>query len=107
MGSDLSSSLLRQLTTPGEGLFPDMEAALQDMREATDWDEAETSGRVVPRQVRGKNTTWAGEQGQGRGPEGGGVQAPAYTGRARESWKGSLWAGVSTLLKLGGHRRKI
>ncbi len=67
LGGELSSSLLRQLTTPGEGLFPDMEAALRDMSEATDWDEAESSGRVVPRQVRGR--TWAaiGKKGGGAG----------------------------------------
>lgn len=50
LGDAVGSTLLRQLTTPG-ALFPDMDAALQDMRDATDWDEAETSGRVVPREV--------------------------------------------------------
>lgn len=52
LGDELSSPLLRELTTPGAG-FPDMEAALRDMQEATNWEEAESSGRVVPqREVR-------------------------------------------------------
>lgn len=46
----ISSPLLRSLVTPGES-FPDMQAALQELIAATDWDEAEKSGRVIPVQV--------------------------------------------------------
>lgn len=37
--------------TPGRRL-PDVSAALADLEEATDWEEAEANGRVVPREVR-------------------------------------------------------
>ncbi|EFN52031.1 hypothetical protein CHLNCDRAFT_139631 [Chlorella variabilis] len=47
LGDGISSSLLRRLVTPGE-LFPDMAAALAEMQSATDWAEAEASGRVEP-----------------------------------------------------------
>ncbi len=42
-----TSSLLLELVTPGEKLL-DMEPALAEMRAAADWDEAESTGRVVP-----------------------------------------------------------
>lgn len=36
--------------TPGRG-FPDMDAALSELEGATDWAEARSAGRVVPREV--------------------------------------------------------
>ena len=44
------SALLAELVTPGHG-FPDMEAALAELEGATDWAEARSAGRVVPREV--------------------------------------------------------
>ena len=46
--SDISSSYLLDLVTPGRGRFSDMQAALDEMEAAADWEEAEASGRVVP-----------------------------------------------------------
>jgi DNA mismatch repair protein MSH6 len=47
-GAAITSPLLKGLVTPGEGRFPDMEAALAEMRDAADWEDAEATGRVVP-----------------------------------------------------------
>ncbi|KAL4857543.1 DNA mismatch repair protein 6 [Chlorella vulgaris] len=47
LGDGIGSSLLKSLVTPGE-LFPSMADALAEMQNATDWAEAETSGRVDP-----------------------------------------------------------
>lgn len=43
--------------TPGH-LFPDLEDPLEDLLNATDWDEAIKQGRVVPRQV--SSLSWSG-----------------------------------------------
>jgi len=45
--SKLNSRLLLRLVTPGEG-FPDMAAALKELEEATDWQEAMENGQIVP-----------------------------------------------------------
>lgn len=45
------SALLADLVTPGRG-FPDMDAALSELEGATDWAEARSAGRVVPREVK-------------------------------------------------------
>jgi hypothetical protein len=44
------SALLAELVTPGR-VFPDMDAALGELEGATNWAEARTAGRVVPREV--------------------------------------------------------
>ncbi len=49
-GEKHDSDLLASLVTPGR-CFPDMAAALADLEAATDWEEAEANGRVIPRQV--------------------------------------------------------
>lgn len=47
---DIKSTLLKDLVTPVHdgGSFPDLASALSEMQSAADWDEAESSGRVVP-----------------------------------------------------------
>lgn len=52
---DIESPLLRDLAIPvtysgGKkgGTFPDIDTALEELRNAADWEEAESSGRVVP-----------------------------------------------------------
>ena len=50
-GKTYDSELLKTLVTPGRG-FPDVSAALADLEAATNWEEAEANGRVVPREVR-------------------------------------------------------
>ena len=45
-----SSELLASLVVPGRR-FPDMVAAIADLEAATDWEEAEANGRVIPRRV--------------------------------------------------------
>ena len=47
-GCGATAPLLLDLVTPGRGAFPDMEADLAAMRAAADWEEAESTGRVVP-----------------------------------------------------------
>lgn len=47
---DLASSLLQQLLTPGRG-FPELDAPLEALEGATDWQEAATSGRAIPSPV--------------------------------------------------------
>lgn len=66
MAERLGSPLLRSLVTPGQA-FPDMAAALAEMQAATDWEEAEASGRVEPATEVG-GAWWAGGRGgQARG----------------------------------------
>ena len=50
-GETYDSELLESLVTPGRR-FPDLSAALADLEAATNWEEAEANGRVVPREVR-------------------------------------------------------
>ena len=50
MATECNSALLADLVTPGRG-FPDMDAALSELEGATDWAEARSAGRVVPREV--------------------------------------------------------
>lgn len=50
-GETYDSELLESLVTPGRR-FPDVSAALADLEAATNWEEAEANGRVVPREVR-------------------------------------------------------
>lgn len=47
-GCGASAPLLLNLVTPGRGSFPDMRAALAELRTAADWGEAEATGKVVP-----------------------------------------------------------
>ena len=46
----LASTLLRQLLTPGQ-MFPDLAQPLAELEQATDWEEATSTGRVVPAKV--------------------------------------------------------
>lgn len=55
VASSLKSSLLRDLITPGR-LFPAMDAQLNDLMSAADWDEAQKTGRIVPAPVRPANS---------------------------------------------------
>ena len=48
---ELSSSLLRDLVTPGRR-FPDLAGPLRHLLDAADWDAAATQGRIIPRKVR-------------------------------------------------------
>ena len=55
----LASALLRQLLTPGQ-TFPDLAQPLAELEQATDWEEAASTGRVVPAEVgSGKGNGWA------------------------------------------------
>ena len=47
---DMASSLLQQLLTPGRG-FPELDAPLEALERATDWQEAASTGRAIPRPV--------------------------------------------------------
>lgn len=51
MAAECGSNLLAELVTPGRG-FPDMDAELSELEGATDWGEARSEGRVVPREVQ-------------------------------------------------------
>ena len=46
--SDLRSSLLTALVTPGQR-FPDMAAVLKEFEKAANWDKALETGKVLPR----------------------------------------------------------
>ncbi|KAK9088185.1 hypothetical protein Scep_027267 [Stephania cephalantha] len=46
---DVESSLLYRLLTPGQGL-PDMSSVISHFKDAFDWTEAESSGRIIPRE---------------------------------------------------------
>ena len=45
-----TGSLLQQLLTPGRG-FPELDGPLEALERATDWQEAASSGRAIPRPV--------------------------------------------------------
>lgn len=51
VAAESGSELLAELSTPGRG-FPDMDAQLAQLEGATDWVEARSAGRVVPREVQ-------------------------------------------------------
>lgn len=47
---DMAGSLLQQLLTPGRG-FPELDGPLEALERATDWQEAASTGRAIPRPV--------------------------------------------------------
>ena len=47
---DMASSLLQQLLTSGRG-FPELDGPLEALERATDWQEAASTGRAIPRAV--------------------------------------------------------
>ena len=47
---DMAGSLLQQLLTPGRG-FPELDGPLEALERATDWHEAASTGRAIPRPV--------------------------------------------------------
>ncbi len=49
--AECDSELLAELVTPG-ARFPAIDGPLAELEAATDWAEAQSAGRVVPRPVR-------------------------------------------------------